>query len=311
MTTETEAIQSAAIDLLLAFAEVSIYFTDDIKAASAIVGNVDPDTYRMYAGQPTPNPLRTAASQSRFVGLTRRMAHYVNEGVWADSHMDLLDALTDFRIGIELLNGKDGPCLIDCNETSLISENSSSILRQLHTAATARSAIDQGESITVPMLAALAGVSEKTVRMAANPNNERPLITTKDGAATLIKADAALEWLNRRGDFKPTRYFASEGSRPQLTSFWALAAHLLAVREERGLSIEEMAKALTWSTDTRNAYAQLERSQPPKDLAAFQPRHLEQLMRHLDIVEPVELARATYPLIATAYGEALAKEQLT
>lgn len=310
MAIEIEATQSAAIDLVLAFAEVSTYITNGISAACAITG-VDAETYRTYSNQSGPNPLRTAAGRSRFVELTSHMATFAWEGTWANSQMDFYDHQTDFRIAIKLLKGKDGPCLMDCNETHLVPENSCAELLRINAAVNARLRLDNDLPITMAQLAAQARVSEKTVRMAANPNNEQPLITIKDGPKTFVEPNVALEWLNRRGDFKPTRYFAAEGSRPQLTSFWALAAHLLAVREERGLRVEELATALSWSTDTRDAYAKLERNQPPKDLTTFQPRHLEQLMRHLDIVEPVELARATYPLIATAYGEALAKEQLT
>ncbi len=70
----------------------------------------------------------------------------------------------------------------------------------------ARMAVDDGVGlITIEDLAALARVSDKTVRMAANPKNEGALRTYKDGKRTYIKPEDAREWLARRPDFKPTK----------------------------------------------------------------------------------------------------------
>ena len=307
MSIEIEKVESAATDLMLAISEFIGYITDDMKVSRAVIG-VEVTADHIHIGE---TELRTAASQSRFVDLSRRLAIYVSEGIWADSMDAFMDDLTDYEVGTRLLEGKDGSSLINPEQLDLMPAASTAVLLEVRAGAQARLAIDRGSNLNVAMLAALAGVSEKTIRMAANPNNERPLKTVKDGTWTYIEADAALEWLNRRGNFKPSRYFVSEGRRPQLGSFGSLATHLRGVRAERNETIESLAKALDWSADTQEAYAQLERSRAPNELSAFQPRHLEQLMRHLAIFEPVELARETYPLIATAYGEALAKEQLT
>lgn len=309
MSYEIAAAESAATDLILALAEVIYYIADDATAASALVG-VEPAVYGAHVGDAGQNPVRAAASRSRLVGLTGRIVRYAKDGAWPASMADFADALTDFEVSAELLKGKDGPCLYGPDSVARMPEASAAVLLEVLTSAQARLAIDLGADITVPMLAALAGVSEKTIRMASNPNNDRPLKTVKDGAATLIQPDDALEWLSRRTDFKPSRYFASEDSRPRLGTFWELTAHLRSVRIERGESVESLADELGWSANTAAAYSKLERGEAPKDLASLQPRHIEQLARHLGIFEPVEFAREVYPLIATAYGEALAKEQL-
>lgn len=62
-----------------------------------------------------------------------------------------------------------------------------------------------GDPLTVEELAALARVSEKTLRMAANPKNADALRITKQGHRTVITTDDALEWLSRRPDFVPTK----------------------------------------------------------------------------------------------------------
>lgn len=310
MPFDVNSAECAATDLVLALAEVVYYIADDATAASSLVG-VEPAVYRAHVGEPGETPLRTAAHRSRLVGLAGRIATYAKNGTWPTSQSDFMDALTDFEVSAELLKGKEGPCLFGPDQVARMPEASAALLLEMLTAAQARLAIDQGSDITVPMLAALAGVSEKTVRMASNPNNDRPLKTVKDGAATFIQPEDALEWLGRRSDFKPTRYFVSEGSRPRLGTFSALTTHLQAVCTERGETLDSLTEALGWSTEASAAYGRLEKTEAPKELASFQPRHLEQLARYLRIHEPVEFARETYPLIATAYGEALAKEQLS
>ncbi|SDD96637.1 helix-turn-helix domain-containing protein [Aquimonas voraii] len=62
-----------------------------------------------------------------------------------------------------------------------------------------------GDPLTIEELAALARVSEKTLRMAANPKNPGALMITKQGHRTVITIEDALEWLSRRPDFVPTR----------------------------------------------------------------------------------------------------------
>ncbi|MEZ5456832.1 MAG: helix-turn-helix domain-containing protein [Lysobacteraceae bacterium] len=70
----------------------------------------------------------------------------------------------------------------------------------------ARARIDWlGGDITIEELAALARVSEKTLRMAANPKNDGALKISKRSHRTVITVDDAMEWLARRPDFMPTR----------------------------------------------------------------------------------------------------------
>lgn len=309
MSFDRSSAESAAADLMLGLAEVIYYISNEAIAAGALLG-VAPEAFRAYERGKGESPVRDAARQTRLAGLAGLIAAYAKEGTWATGEGDFMDDLTDFEVAIELLNGKEGPCLIGPDHVWLVPEASANLLLEVHVAAQARLAIDRGSDITVPMLAALAGVSEKTIRMASNPNNDRPLKTVKDGSSTFIRSEDALEWLGRRSDFKPTRYFVSEGIRPRLGTFWSLAAHLKAVRTDRGMTIDSLAQALKWSPATAGAYSQIESARAPSDLAALQPQHLSQVAERFGIHEPVEFARENYALIAAAYGEALVKEQL-
>lgn len=297
---------SAAADLILALAEALQYISYDTKASAALLG-VKPEAFKADLRD---SVARKAAHQTRMVHMAERLETYAWEGTWPGDQNDLMENLAEFEVATELLNGKHGCCLIDPNHDVLVPEASRSCLLDVLTAAQTRLAIELESLINVPMLAALARVSEKTIRMASNPNNDRPLKTVKDGSATFIRSEDALEWLGRRSDFKPTRYHVSAESRPRPVTFPALAEHLRAVRTERGLTVEALSEALGWSDDTLAAYRALETAKAPVDLAALQPRHLAQVAKHLEIYEPLEFARENYRLIAGAFSEALVKEQL-
>lgn len=300
---------AAAADLALAIAQFLVYVTYDEKASAALLGVETQAMADFRAGDG--NVAREAARHSRIVHLATEMTTYAKDGSWSTSQDDLMDALVDFEIATELLNGKQGPCLIGPDHVWLVSEDSSKVLREVLEAAQTRLAIDLGDDITIPMLAALAGVAEKTLRMAANPNNDRALKTFKNGTSTFIKSKDALEWLGRRSDFKPTRYFVSAGAMPQLVNFPSLGTHLANVRTARGWSTEDVGDALGWPDELVADLDAVERARAPGSLETFTPKALATLAAHLGIHEPSEFAREHYPLIARAYGEALAREQLT
>lgn len=311
MSISLEAAVEAGTDLILGVAQVVYYLTDANPAAATIFG-LAPEVYAGLAlDPPQESALREAARGSRFPQLAGRLATYVREGVWSEGTPEVDDALSDLMVGVTLMLGKNGPCLIGPDGITQVSDASAEVMQLLQSAVSARLALDTNGPITVPMLAALAGVAEKTVRMAANPLNERPLKTKKDGASTFISAEDALEWLSRRGDFKPSRYYVSEGSRPKFSTVSGLAIHLRGVRAERAESIEALARALKWDDSAENAYARLEVGRAPADLNALHPQHLVQLAERYEIPQPVEFARECYPLIAAAYAEAVVREQLS
>lgn len=309
MSFSTDTAAAAAADLALAIAQFLDYVTYDERASAALLGVETQAMADFRTGDG--NVAREAARHSRIVHLATHMATYAKDGSWSTSQNDLMDALVDFEIATELLNGKQGPCLIGPDHVWLVPEESCKVLREVVEAARARLAIDLGSDITIPMLAALAGVAEKTLRMAANPNNDRALKTFKDGTSTFITSEDALEWLSRRSDFKPTRYFVSAGAMPRLVNFPSLGAHLADVRKARCCSAKEVADALEWPDELVAALVAIESARAPDSLENFTPKALAALAAHLGVHEPTEFAKEHYPLIAKAYGEALAREQLT
>src|SRR5690606_29673536 len=88
---------------------------------------------------------------------------------------------------------------------NLLAAPSRTFIQRVLTAAFARSNVDRGTPVTIEQLAALARVTERTVRAATSTTNPNPLPITKDGHWTYIEARDARAWLSARRDFRPTR----------------------------------------------------------------------------------------------------------
>jgi hypothetical protein len=154
----------------------------------------------------------------------------------------------------------------------------------------ARARIDWlGGDITVEQLAALARVSEKTLRMAANPKNEGALRITKRRHRTVVTTDDAMEWLARRPDFIPTQrtklYPSSEldigGTASQFKGYIEalerLKPSLRKAASDSGLSDARIAALLA--------------GDPSAKTFAFEPDELLRFAHAAEIDQPTTFAR--------------------
>jgi DNA-binding transcriptional regulator YiaG len=101
--------------------------------------------------------------------------------------------------------------------------------------------------ITLADLALLAGVDEKTLRNLASPKQTNRLQTVNIDGRAYVSLNVARPWLETRGfvptvneDQRPERDFNRDGFLSSLD----LADYVRAVREQRGLSQEQLAKRM-------------------------------------------------------------------
>jgi len=305
-----QAIEAGA-NLMIGVADVVHALTDGSPAASAILG-LTPAEFPALDSDPAAMAIvQDAARATRFAQLTGRFASFVSEGTWSESLGDANSAWSDFAVGIQLLEGKEGCCLLSYTGVCNVPAESSKTLLDLYAGVSGRLSMDSGQPLTVTTLSALAGIAEKTLRMAANPQTKDHLRTTKDGNRTVILAEDAFQWLSRRADFKPSRYMTSSTSRPTFSSLILLSGYLRNVRRERGESLSELSNALGWSSGVADALSSAEAGTASADLLALQPKHLVQWAEHYEVFEPVEFSRQVFPLIAAAYADALLEAQLS
>jgi hypothetical protein len=117
------------------------------------------------------------------------------------------DLATDMQLAAQFAKGQvalDTHDLRDFTYDKIKGLPADEIIAALANAVHARFAIEEGFSIPLEGVAALARVSDKTIRTAANPRLPGALKTTKNGNRTEVEAEDALEWLLKRPDFKPT-----------------------------------------------------------------------------------------------------------
>ena len=219
---------------------------------------------------------------------------------------DLEDALSELSVAVELLSASfmlpDGrECLAATDKEAI---------QRLASAATARWELDRGEPIRVEQLAALTGVSEKTVRTATNPKSSHPLQVTKSGYWTLIAAEDALAWLGRRNDFIPTHHGAHGPKQAQITDSGVLGTTCQKWREHAGQSVEQLADALQWSASQALAYRSIESQAPGDVIAEFPPQGLQQLALQLALPDPAAFATQAYAVLALAHAAALSETQI-
>jgi hypothetical protein len=124
--------------------------------------------------------------------------------------------------------------------------------------AEARWALLRGQDLRLSQVAMLAGLAEKTVRMAANPKNSDRLTTHKDGHNTFVSASEAVRWLSTKPGYRPTVMTDDPGAPRVYSSVSALAAHCRALRAQAGLELPELFNRLAWPRSLQKTYRQLE-----------------------------------------------------
>jgi len=104
--------------------------------------------------------------------------------------------------------------------------------------------LESAENLTVPELALLAGVDERTVRNAA-ATGKKQLTTIKVGSSTMIRPQDASVWLSGRRGFKPTVIEDVFSNAPKAT----VHSEIYSIVENRQLELHAVLTECGFSTD--------------------------------------------------------------
>jgi hypothetical protein len=124
---------------------------------------------------------------------------FILSGFWPGTE-EQLDALYRDLIPFWTLIERNGLC--DQMETDLLDPDAATAVIYVCQLFEARRQLLHGESITLPQLALLSGLTEKTIRMGAirAKRSRQDIPTYKAGSRTLVRADVAARWLAERSD---------------------------------------------------------------------------------------------------------------
>lgn len=225
--------------------------------------------------------------QFELIRMISRLADYAWEGFWYGNEVSLEETLTEAST-VEPLLSKS---LRDPFGEDVIAPDAARSLSLVLLAANGRNEVDNHDALGLDQLAALAGVSDKTIRMAANPKLDNHLKTEKHGQRTIVNSEDALEWLMRRPSFKPTRMNAGIAGQEQISDAKSLANVCVRFREKAGLSLKDLRTGLKWSAADALAYQNMERGEFTADEAVFDAGRLVQLAAHLKLPDKEQFAR--------------------
>jgi hypothetical protein len=219
---------------------------------------------------------------------------FARTGQWRgpiEELVGVVNALEPFR-GLLELNALSGPY----NDARLPDDDRDVLLHILNSLL-ARRWLANGAALTLPQIALLADLSEKSVRMAATGRDRNPdLRTYKEGTQTLVKAEEAERWLRSRPDYKPTQIHGDVGS----ISLLARTNHQVAIllssfRERAKLSIDDLKDQMGWTPQKAEMYVQLEGGwweQGDVDVSLFDLSTVVRLARVFQIDTPLEFVRS-------------------
>ncbi len=266
----------------------------------------------------SPDLARTGAAgraieESHFIWRMTQVLDFVTTGFWSAGDLEefghelrgfraLCDLELESEIGMQLAPS------IDLRRLPTPQQ----MCRQVLDHCEARWSLYRGERIDLTQIAMLAGLAEKTVRMAANPKGKDPLVTTKDGHRTFVEPIEALRWLSTKPAFRPT---VLTDRQPQLLTYSSvdsLAQHCRDLREKHGLTLAALMKRLKWSRPSQSAYRQLEAASPDLDPRPLTVSRLSQLGEALRVSDAGLFARnaalVLAPITIDRECQALARE---
>lgn len=143
-------------------------------------------------------------------------------------------------------------------------------------------------------LATIAGLAEKTVRMAAIGQDKSPdLVTFKDGSRTYVTAEEASRWLTtKNANYRPINWPADQPLRPvDPRGMDELGPYLRTLRDKANLSLTELGSRLGWDEKASDAYSAIENGTPTSDLSSLSLEVVMRLAQALCPSESGELVR--------------------
>ena len=223
-----------------------------------------------------------------------RAYDFASSGEWSGTLADLQTQALTLN---SLHHALQTDAFIGPYEEPMIDPNDRDTLVGVIEAALGRARLEQGRPVSLPTLACIADLKEKTVRMAAVGQSRSPeLRTFREGSRVLVEPAEALRWLSERRTFSPT-HILGNAAEVDLTprNTVQLGTMLKTLRERVELTIEEVCEKLGFDSSEVAMLAVLEGGwweASDLQLERFDVATLSKLARILNVQRPLEFVRS-------------------
>ena len=230
--------------------------------------------------------------RSIIVGHVGRAFDYLNTNVWHGDPSNLWSTLKELTPLYGLLESPFA--IIDPTENAIHAEAAASVFHILEEFFARVNFEFEDEALELKELATIAGLAEKTVRMAAVGQDRNPdLVTFKVGSRTYVSIEESRRWLaTKKIDYRPTEYSDEQFLPPvDPKTMDELGPYLRTIREKVNLPIDEVGSRLGWDETTLEAYRAIEEGAGDIDLTSITLEVVMQLGQAICPSESSELVR--------------------
>lgn len=197
--------------------------------------------------------------RSIIVGHMGRVVDYLNTNVWHGDPSNLWSTLKELTPLYGLLESPFA--IINVTENAIDAEAAAPVFYVLEEFFARVNFEFEDEALELKELAKIAGLAEKTIRMAAVGQDKNPdLVTFKNGSRTYVSIEEARRWLTTKNiDYRPTEY-SDEQFLPRVDpkTMDELGPYLRTLREKSNQSIPDVTSRLGWDERTVEAYRAIE-----------------------------------------------------
>jgi hypothetical protein len=240
-----------------------------------------------------------------------RIVDYLNTNVWHGDPSNLWATLKELTALYGLLESPFA--IINESENAIDGDSAAAIFEVLEEFFARVNFEFEDEALELKELALVAGLAEKTVRMAAVGQDKNPDLTTfKIGSRTYVTPEEAKRWLaTKKTDYRPIQYSEDQFLPPvDPKDLGELGGFLRDLREKSYATIDELANRLAWDDSTRIAYELIENSADDIDVSALQFDQMLQLSQAICPGESAELVRIIDSILHPIALEKRIAEQL-
>ena len=264
----------------------------DANASSRLIGKLPETGFESDRDWKVTGSAGPVIERSIVIGHIGRVIDCLNANIWHGDPSNLVSTYSELTPLHGLL--EKSSALMNAVDGAIDPEAGSSVFQVLEIfIARVKLELDH-EVMELKELAAIAGLAEKTVRMAAIGQDKNPdLVTFKDGSRTYVKPEEASRWLSTKNtNYRPINWSEDRFLPPvDPKNVDELGPYLRVLRENTNLSTAELGSRLGWEVNTVRAYETLEDGGKDFDPAKLSFDEIIQLSQAICSSESSDLIR--------------------